>query len=574
MFALRYWFGKSIEQLLARVRTNPSLELCFVFLLFVAATTIFFWRWVPHLNLALLGPPEDNMLEFWSTWYTTVAANSDFFFTNLIRYPEGIPLYYHPFTYPKVFVIALLCKIIGADWTTLLLLHNLSLLISFPLAATGAFYLVRYYIPDNVAALVGGFVFAFNPSHVMHVMHHLHVSSIEFIPFFVLFYLLALDKRSVPLLLVAIVLFALNALSCWYYLFYVAYFIAFHTIYGAVRDRALPSGWQLFVPVACVVGVTVLLSPILIPMVGAALGGAAVYAPGGGTYVADVLAYPAFPPFHALAPLSHGIYSRLAGNEWEATVYLGWINMGVLAWLCFATPYRNNRLMIYLLCGMALFCIFATGYRLRVLGYPIIPMPTAVLSQLPFFKNVRTPSRAIVFVYMFLAIGIGHAIVLAREHWRGTTARWGVAGVVFLMVLDFFPVRALATTPVFCSPGLAIIRDDHERGFGVLDLPTRGYGEETFYMAQQAVCHGRPILHGMSGRDIVKSLRDRLDTTDFQVQRRQLTEAKVKYIVLRKQSEAIPLRFVWPPEDGLRDQYLRTYPVVYDETYLTVLRVY
>ena len=88
------------------------------------------------------------------------------------------------------------------------------------------------------------------------------------------------------------------------------------------------------------------------------------------------------------------------------------------------------------------------------------------------------------------------------------------------------------------------------------------------------MCHGRPILHGISGRDIVTSLRDRLEITDFQAQRRQLTEAKIKYIVLRRQSEAIPLSFVWPPEDGSRDQYLLTYPVVYDSSSLTVLRVY
>jgi hypothetical protein len=76
----------------ARKSAYPSIKLCLgVLLLYVAATTIFFWQWVPHLNSAFLGPPEDNMLEFWSTWYTAVAANSDFFFTNLIRYPEGMP---------------------------------------------------------------------------------------------------------------------------------------------------------------------------------------------------------------------------------------------------------------------------------------------------------------------------------------------------------------------------------------------------------------------------------------------------------------------------------------------------
>src|ERR1700761_8105993 len=89
-----------------------------------------------------------------------------FFSTNLIRFPEGTPVYYHDFAYPKVFAIALLSKVVGTNTTFLILLHNLSLLISFPLAGTGAFYLVRYLTANTAGALAGGFLFAFNPSHV------------------------------------------------------------------------------------------------------------------------------------------------------------------------------------------------------------------------------------------------------------------------------------------------------------------------------------------------------------------------------------------------------------------------
>src|SRR5215510_8375264 len=74
-----------------------------VLLLFTVATVIFFWQWMPYLNSALIGPPEDNMQDFWNAWYAAVARNPDhFFFTDLIRFPEGTPLYYHSFAYPKV----------------------------------------------------------------------------------------------------------------------------------------------------------------------------------------------------------------------------------------------------------------------------------------------------------------------------------------------------------------------------------------------------------------------------------------------------------------------------------------
>ncbi|MFZ1102514.1 MAG: hypothetical protein WAN86_06670 [Hyphomicrobiaceae bacterium] len=545
-----------------------------VFSLFTAATAILFWQWMPHLHSALLGPPEDNMQDFWNTWYAAVSADSNFFFTNLIRFPDGTPLYYHSFAYPKVFAIAFLWKLFGGtDAISLVSMQNLSLLISFPLAGTGAFYLVRHLTGSNAGALLGGFVFAFNPSHMQHAMHHAGVSSIEFIPFFILFYLLAIERKSLLSILGATVFYVLSALSCWYYLFYLAYFMAFHVIYLAARDRALPGGWQLVTPAAILAGAFAMLAPVLLPMVRTALGSASVYIEGSDKYVADLFAYFAFPSYHALGPLADGIYTRLTGNEWEATIYLGLVNIALLAWLCFAAPEKSKQLVLYVLCGMAVFCTLAAGDSLHVLGSRTVPMPGTVLSQLPFFNNVRTPSRAIVLVYIFLAVGVGHAIGLALKHRPGRVARSGMGALALLVVLDFAPVRQLAVTPIACSTGLAIVRDDPEKGFAVLDLPS-GYNEGNFYMTQQAACHSRPILHGNTSRNVVRSLRDRLETSDFEALRRQLVDAKVKYIVLHARRGANDLRFAWLPQNGARSQYLRTFPIVYVSPEVTILRVY
>jgi hypothetical protein len=570
--------GKSRGRTRSNHPVKPPVLFSGILLLFTLVTAIFFWEWMPHLNSALIGPPEDNMQDFWNVWYAAVARNpGHFFFTDLIRFPEGTPLYYHSFAYPKVFAITLLSKFVGTNTTSLILLQNLGLLISFPLAGTGSFYLVRYLTANTAGALLGGFLFAFNPSHVEHVMHHAGVSSIEFIPFFVLTYLLTIERKSLLFLLLTIILYAINAVLCWYYLFYIAYFIGFHTLYVAVRDQAIPRGWQLLTPVACLTGVIVALSPMLIPMVKAAMGGAPVYADrGGDIYVADVLAYPAFPRFHLLAPLADVIYRRLTGSEWEATVYLGFVNLAVLGGLYLAARHKDAGLLTYVLSGMAAFCIFASGEWLHVLGHRIIPMPDAVLSHLPFFRNVRAPSRAIVFVYMFLAIGIGQATAIAWRHRSRPMVRWGIAGVAALMVLDFFPVHPLAMTSVACSSGLAVVRNDPERDFGVLDLPSsRGPDydvEGNFYMLQQAACHSRPIVQGNISRNMVVSLRDHLETRDLRAQQHQLTAAKIKYIVIHHYSIGIP--FHWGPADGLMNLYPSTYPTVYVGPDLMVLRVY
>src|SRR5262249_30125564 len=382
-----------------------------------------------------------------------------FFFTHMIRFPEGTPLYYHSFAYPKAFAIALVSNATGTELPSLLFLQNISLLISFPLAGLGAFFLLPHFPQNEAGALTGCFLFTFNPSHVAHVMHHADVSSIEFIPFFVLSYLVAIDRKSLKWLGLAVALYALSALSCWYYLFYVAYFIAFHTVYTVIRDRAFPRGWSLFTPIACLAGVVVVLSPLLIPMVKMSMGPVSVYAEGSDIFVADLFGYAVFPPVHLLGDLTRQVYSRLTGNLWEATVYLGLANLVVMAWLCLCAKQKDRKLLTYVLSGMAVFCVLASGDSLHVLGQRTIALPNALLSELPFFANVRTPSRAIVFVYLFLAIGLGHAVSLIWERRHRPPVRWGLVAVSALMVLDFYPLH-LATTPVSCPPGLALIRDD------------------------------------------------------------------------------------------------------------------
>ena len=36
---------------------------------YTAMTALFFWQALPHLSSALLGPPEDNLQDFWNSWY-------------------------------------------------------------------------------------------------------------------------------------------------------------------------------------------------------------------------------------------------------------------------------------------------------------------------------------------------------------------------------------------------------------------------------------------------------------------------------------------------------------------------
>ena len=548
-----------------RRRAAELLRLAAVLALFTLAAAVAFWPWIAHPGSALLGPPEDNMQDFWNSWYAAAGRDpAHFFFTTLLRFPEGTPLVYQSFAYPQVFAVAVLSRVLGNDLHTLVALQNLTLLASFPLAGLGAFCLVRHVAKSTAGGLAGGFVFAFNPSHVAQAMHHAHVSQIEFLPFFALCWLLALERKSYGWLAAAVAFQVLSALSCWYYLFYGAYFIAFHLLFLRLRDRAWPRGWPLVAAAICLAATGAILSPLLLPMVMTAA--PAIYGPGANTFVADLLAFTAFPPEHLLSRVSRALYARLTGNAWEATVYLGIVNLAVLAWYCAHAGLRRTSPAFHVLLGILFFAVLAGGEALHVGGRAtFLHLPDVALDKLPFFANVRTPSRAIVFAYLFLAIGIGRAAA-ALLAYRTTVARVAAVAVAILVVADFWPAH-LAATPVSCPPGLAVLAKDPERGFGVLNLPL-GYREDNFYLLEQA-CHGRPMVDGNTTREMaMTTLVYRLSFTDIARQRAQLVQARVKYVLLHRlpPDPQIPA----PPVAALR----AAYRVVYDGPGMTVLRVY
>jgi hypothetical protein len=531
---------------------------------FTVITALVFFRWLLQLRSGLIGPSGDNLQDYWNTWYAATQASGHFFFTQLIRFPDGTPLYYHSFDYPQIAMVVLLSKFAGSAPPTIHLLQNITLLASFPLAAVGSFFLTRHFTRDYLGASVGGFVFAFSPWHVEQVMQHAHVSSIEFIPIFVLAYLLALERRSIGWLFAAGLLYALNALSCWYYLVYIGYFLVFHAVATAIQKPGGNPYWILAAPLVCIVGTLLLLSPLIVPMVSEAIRGLPVYTDpdDAKTYVADVAAYVGFPPTHIFGRFEP-IYQRVTGNPWEATVYLGLVNLFALIWAWFRSGDRERQILGYLLAGMATFAMFASGDELHVLGHRIFAMPGALLSGLPFFANVRTPSRAIVFVYLFLSVGVGLAVKLAFDHYPRPAAKIGVAFGLFLLLLDFVPFHKPAT-PTVCQPGWAVIRNDSSSGYGILMLPSR---LENVYMYEQAACHGRPIVQGTTSRNVVTGLLEKLKAANLVAQRKMLVNSKVKYIVVDR-------AVTWERDDGSQSEYLRLYPVVYDAPDLTILRVY
>jgi hypothetical protein len=219
---------------------------------------------------------------------------------------------------------------------------------------------------------------------------------------------------------------------------------------------------------------------------------------------------------------------------------------------------------------MAFFSLFAMGRYLHVAGKTYgVPLPTALLEYIPFLSNIRTPSRAIVYVYLFLAVATALSfkqLLFSEQKYLLNRSR-SLRQIILVLLssfifLDFYPGK-LDSTKVECPLAYETIRDDPSPTFGVADLPN-SYVNANRYMMYQ-MCHEKPIVFAMTSRKLKPSLSDYLEIEASNIQKQQLARNFVKYIVVHK--EFISDRFDV-------EAYRQYYHAIHDDQRNVVFQVY
>lgn len=507
--------------------------------IYLTAIVLFFHVYFGTFSTVLIGPPEDNMQDFWNTWYSQTKLDTDpggFFYTNNLLYPEGTSLLYHSFSYPNLAVMYLVRHIfgLGSDINTLISLHNFFLLISFYFGAMGAYYLTRLFVKSETLAVISGFIFGFSPFHVAHTLHHMHVGAISFVPFFVYCFLRFMRERKTYLALLSAVLWVLSGLSCWYYLFYIGYFVVFYYAFYTVRKRLML--WNdMLLPITLITFfVMLMLSPLIIPMI-LKTTSSRLYEEGHNIFLADLLGFITFHPYHLLSKIGEPIYSHFKGNYWEMTVYIGLVNAALLLVAFFKKYYKRIENLDLCMAYILLFMLFSLGSWLHIAGQNIIyvPLPTLLTEYIPFVKNVRTPSRAVIFVYLFTGVSVAMIVEYLLVNKKRAIVLATLCFLSIITFVDFYPSR-LESTPVICPPAYALINKDTSKDFGIINLPG-GYIQNDIYMMYQAACSKKPTANGIVSRKPEDTLIDTLDMSDLEVQKDELKKKRIKYIVVHKE---------------------------------------
>ncbi|MBD2713630.1 hypothetical protein KBK19_01135 [Microvirga sp. STR05] len=423
-----------------------TLLLAFYALLFV----VFTWPLAANFTSSFLAVPgRDSYQFFWNVWHfrDAVLSGHNPYVTDWVFYPHGSGLVMHAYT-PLMGLVSVL---LGNE----MLAVNTGLLLSYALSGTGAYLLARRWIKSPILSLLAGFVFAYSPYKLQRLPEHYNLVLTATVPFYILLFLRAFEFREGRFLPIVrswgavagcFALGIVTLLSDYYVLFGLLYFSLAYAAWfwfriGRIRWRERRTWFWL---VGILVGSHLIIRLLRLKHVSEN---------GGIWWGGDVVSY-LMPP-----PTSRFVYwdwaERLYNNaevfnmpgNLENTVFIGYVLplLAVVLWVLRLAQKRpvsqrfqdvQGRPLLWVLIIFLLFTVPA----LRIYGHERLNLPTAILHFIPFFNNIRCPTRWIMMVGLLLPL-VSFSALEAAWHGRLRPATQILLSLALavLIGLEFWP---------------------------------------------------------------------------------------------------------------------------------------
>lgn len=365
-----------------------SFGLVFLFYLLISVV-IFFPRWqniVTHYGAADFDT-DGTLWYYWARLFTD-GHQINFNFTNeLVAFPFGYDVSHIPY-FSLIYELNLLgMRALGGGWQSIVLVSNLSTLLSYPLAAFTAFLLTFYLTKKTYPSFISGLIFSYSYYHVLMVRGSLSQNHLEFIPLFYLTFLFFLDKPTWKSLLLSSFTFAVLFLSNAYWAFFSIVFTPiFVLFYGtrSLRQRILLG--LAYYPSAIVTSIALNLNYVYYQLYNLSPYQLLYVFPKAGTVKDQLISTLSF-----FSPSANALF-----RPWE---YLG------------GDHYLGYTAVLIALIGLFIrrkqkvFALFMAAFLLAILlSSRVSPFLVINETYFQYFRAFRAVSRLVIFAALFLGI--------------------------------------------------------------------------------------------------------------------------------------------------------------------------
>jgi hypothetical protein len=461
---------------------------------YAALTVVFTYPLAWHFSTHHVGEDGgDARTYLWNYWWVDKAVtelHTDPLETDYIYYPLGIGLSLHTLGLAQGLAFIplklLFGTVAGANWIVVW---------TFLASSLGMYGLARYLGASRAGAFLAGVVFGFCPARLARLAGHYDLLGTEWIPLYTLVLLKALDAKAKRGRLVAGagVLAAVGGYTALTYLVFIAS-MTLAVLIGKVIQN--PSRYRAYLgrtaAIALVAGV------LLVPLLGHVARDLSSWTyppyPGAERYGANVAAY--FLPSPAQTVLGDQIGRSFDPNLTETTVFPGFLVLAVAAFALFIRKIRFEGMFWYT--TALVFFVLSLGNSLKIGHWQSgIPLPFALLDELPLLHNLRAPSRFAFLVMLSLAVVFALTWSRWLEHFRRESVRAGLSvAATGILIVEYMavpiPVFTAGVEPVYQS--IASEQGD----LTVVEIP--GVEQIPGRLMYHQTVHGKRIFIGTAAR--------------------------------------------------------------------------
>jgi hypothetical protein len=394
-----------------------------------------------------------------------LTGSAQIFFTDYLFHPIGTGLEVQPLTLLQTVPATILTLPFGS-----VVSYNLLAVSSFWFAGYLAATWIQRITKDEVAALVGGSIFAFAPYHFTY-LPQLNLLVVGVVP---LYLLAAHSLESRPVIgraILAGVALAAVSLASWYYGVAVTILALFMSGARIARPQANSISRQVRLEAVHWLSFLVLIAPVVLRLAPAFLG----------TEIAE-------------EETISGMALIMKDFKFTTTTISLWSYAGITALVLAAIGSWKNKRSLPLLVIFFGFLILSLGSSVRLGGLQV-PLPYALMEKVPVLGAFRYPDRFFVVAQLALA-GLAAFGVLRLRVWGKRFTRQALIAISgFALVLplaEFWP----GTIPSVPDPSFVPVpHAESEKPGALFHVPVAFRHVDAELMLHQLE-HERPITGG------------------------------------------------------------------------------